>query len=77
MILGTVGGLFESIWRCHETVCRRIEGVSVASGVMSKVYRTELTPLSFLERSSIVFPAKTTVALKDGEAVDPEDVQRR
>lgn len=28
---------------------------------MTKVYRTELTPLSFLERSAIVFPDKTAI----------------
>ena len=32
---------------------------------MSRVYRTELTPLSFLERSSLVYPRKT--AIVDGE----------
>ncbi|HET8843276.1 MAG TPA: AMP-binding protein, partial [Ktedonobacteraceae bacterium] len=26
-----------------------------------KVYRTELTPVSFLERSALVFPQKTAV----------------
>ncbi len=32
---------------------------------MSKVYRTELTPLSFLERAAIAFPDKTAVVHND------------
>ena len=32
---------------------------------MTAVYRTELTPLSFLERSSLVYPDKT--AIVDGD----------
>ncbi|MCL1587856.1 MAG: AMP-binding protein [Actinomycetia bacterium] len=34
---------------------------------MSKVYRTELTPLSFLERSAIVWPDKTAILYGDRE----------
>ena len=32
---------------------------------MSEVYRTELTPLSFLERSAIVYPTKTAIVYGD------------
>ncbi|HEU4319356.1 MAG TPA: AMP-binding protein, partial [Acidimicrobiia bacterium] len=32
---------------------------------MSKVYRTELTPLSFLERAAIAFPEKTAMVHDD------------
>ena len=34
---------------------------------MSTVYRTELTPLSFLERSSIVWPDKTAISYDESE----------
>jgi fatty-acyl-CoA synthase len=34
---------------------------------MSTVYRTELTPLSFLERSSIVWPGKTAISYRESE----------
>ncbi|HXV72639.1 MAG TPA: acyl--CoA ligase family protein [Acidimicrobiia bacterium] len=34
---------------------------------MSRVYRTELTPLSFLERAAIAFPSKTAIAYRDRE----------
>ncbi|MEN8239834.1 MAG: AMP-binding protein, partial [Actinomycetota bacterium] len=37
------------------------------AGPVSPVYRTELTPLSFLERSAIVWPDKTAIIHGDRE----------
>src|SRR4051812_43270444 len=48
----------------HSLYCKRLPENSEREGVLSmseKVYRTELTPLSFLRRSAYMFPDKIAV----------------
>ncbi len=46
---------------------------------MTEVYRTELTPLSFLERSAMAYPTKTAIVHRDGRIsyAEMEELARR